>query len=97
MKRGVKAKVLDRPEVLAFCRKSRSMKELCEKFKLSGTAIKRITNELIAEHCLDKVDEKSVTSSRWMYVARDPASRKIWHYVEPPFRAHDPFNLIKRK
>lgn len=95
--RGKPRAVLPESMVEAFCVTPRTVKEMCDEFNLSGTIITRVTEQMIEAGILVKWQEKAAATAKWRFTLAKNRSKNIWSFDTPPFKAHDPFNLIKRK
>jgi DNA-binding MarR family transcriptional regulator len=96
MRMGAPRKEISELELLAFCEAPQTLKTLGEKFKLSASVIKRITDEMVAAELLIMHQSKRTRTAKYTFTARARALENIWHFAEPPFRAHDPFGLITK-
>ena len=96
MKMGAPRKEISELELLAFCEAPQTLKTLGEKFKLSTSVIKRVTDEMVDAELLIMHQSKRTRTAKYTFTAREQALIDIWHFAEPPLRAHDPFGLITK-
>lgn len=95
--RGNPRAVLPESMVEAFCYTPRTVKQMRLEFNMSETIITRVTNQMISAGILIKWQEKPAATAKWLFALSKNRSKNIWAFDPPPFNAHDPFNLIKRK
>jgi predicted transcriptional regulator len=96
MKMGAPLKEINELELLAFCATPQTLKTIGEKFNLSASVVKRVTDEMVDAELLIMHQSKRTRTAKYTFTARARALENIWHFAEPPLRAHDPFGLITK-
>jgi predicted transcriptional regulator len=96
MRMGAPLKEINELELLAFCATPQTLKTIGEKFNLSASVVKRVTDEMAAADLLIIHQCRRSRTAKYTFTVQEQALIDIWHFAEPPLRAHDPFGLITK-